>query len=144
MSAIQGLTLLGLNDARLRLGISRNTITRLVTDGSLPALRLDDRWYVEARDLEAFARTYQPRRNVPSQRRITRNDQSRIAVLATLADWQEATATEIAEAISLHPGNVRKHLALLEKAGATQRVGDALWSLTEAGMAMAPAQAQAS
>lgn len=141
MSAIQDLTLLGTTDVARRLGVKRATVTELVARGSLPALRLADRWYVEASDLDAFAKTYTPRKRTAN----SRNARNRQAVMQTLADWHEATAAEIAQAVELHPGNVRKHLVLMEKAGLTARVGEGLWTLTAEGQtSLQPPQAQAS
>jgi DNA-binding MarR family transcriptional regulator len=130
MSAIEGLQLLGLNDAARQLGVERATLTRLVRNGSLPGLRLADRWYVEARDLADFASSYKPRRRT---RAAEKTSAAQAKIAATLADWQEATANELAVAVELHPGNVRKHLLLLQQAGKVQRDEEGLWSLTAAG-----------
>jgi len=147
MSAIHDLKLLSANDVGRELGVDRTVVSSLLRSGSLPGVLLTDRWYVEAGDLEEFARTYErPRR--PSRKgtdqRTQRSEQSRRAIVATLADWNEATPAEIAQVIELHPGNVRKYLVLMEKAGLTQRVGEGLWALTDEGLASVPEQAQAS
>ena len=41
-----------------------------------------------------------------------------------------ATAEELAGYLSIHPGNVRKHLLILEAQGQVQRGKDGQWSLT--------------
>ncbi len=144
MSVAQELKLLSANDAARQLDVTRRVVVSLLTNGSLPGVLLADRWFVEARDLEEFAKTYKPRR-LPSRNGVDqRTEQSRGAIVATLADWHEATPAEIAQAIELHPGNVRKHLVLMEKAGLTHRLDDGSWVLTDEGLASAPRQAQAS
>jgi len=144
MSAIHDLKLLGALEAARRLGVGRPTLAKLLASGSLPGVRLDDRWYVDAHDFEEFAKTYKRPSRRPTHKPTGRNDASQRAIVTTLADWHEATAAEIAQAIELHPGNVRKHLVLMEKAGLTHRVDEGLWVLTDEGLASVPEQAKAS
>jgi excisionase family DNA binding protein len=124
--------LVGLPEAAQHLGVSSKTVRELVRLRRLPARRLGQLWYVERDLLEEFARTYQPRRPKPVQRR-TSNTDSRGRVARLLAEWQSATADELAVGIGLHPGNVPKHLVILASAGVTERDDEGLWRLTAAG-----------
>lgn len=127
MSPTEDLVLLGLDEAAERLGFSRNKTRRLVVEGSLPAIRLVDRWYFRPEHLEAFAKSYVPPR---PGRKPGRNQQNRAAIAARLEEWREATADELAVGTGLHVGTVRKHLLMLEKAGLAERDDDALWRPT--------------
>ena len=61
-----------------------------------------------------------------------------------LADWQEGTADELAVGVGLHPGNVRKHLVILEAAGIAEREDSGFWRLTDAGRRLYRKAAKAS
>jgi DNA-binding transcriptional ArsR family regulator len=112
-------------------------------EGRLPARRLGQIWYVERNVLEEFAATYERRPRKPPQRR-TSNTDSREKVARLLAEWQSATADELAVGISLHPGNVRKHLVILAAAGVAERDHEGLWRLTAAGRRLQEEIAKAS
>ena len=118
-------------------------MNQLVRNGRLPARRLGQLWYVERKVLEEFAETYEPRRLKSGQRR-TSNTDSRERVARLLAEWQAATADELAVGIGLHPGNVRKHLVILASAGVAERDDEGLWRLTAAGMRLQKEIAKAS
>ncbi len=135
--------LVGLPDAARQLGVSSKTVRELVRQRRLPARRLGQLWYVERQVLEEFADTYKPRRPRPAQRR-TANSESRERVARLLAEWQEATAEELAIGIGLHPGNVRKHLVILASAGVVDRDDEGLWRLTAAGRRLQEEIAKAS
>ena len=135
--------LVGLPEVARHLGVSSKTVRELVRLRRLPARRLGQLWYVDRDVLEEFAQTYQPRRPKPAQRRTTNTD-SRERVARLLAEWQSATADELAVGIGLHPGNVRKHLVILASAGVAERDHEGLWRLTAAGMRLQEEIAKAS
>ena len=135
--------LVGLTEAARHLGVSSKTVRELVHHGRLPARRLGPLWYVERQVLEEFAETYQPRRLKRSPR-STSNTDSRERVARLLAEWQAATADELAVGIGLHPGNVRKHLLILASAGVAERDDEGLWHLTAAGRRLQEEIAKAS
>lgn len=60
-----------------------------------------------------------------------------VATLRLLADWQEATADELAVGLERHAGNVRKYLIILRHHGLAEPTGDAggapTWLVTQAG-----------
>jgi excisionase family DNA binding protein len=135
--------LVGLPEAARRLGVQRSTVSQLVRDRRLPARRLGQLFYVEREVLEEFAETYQPRR-LKRTARQTSNTDSREKVARLLAEWQSATADELAVGIGLHPGNVRKHLVILASAGVAERDDEGLWRLTAAGRRLQEETAKAS
>lgn len=112
--------LVGLTEVARHLGVSSKTVRELVREHRLPARRLGQLWYVERDVLDEFAETYQPRRPKRSPRQTSKTD-SRERVARLLAEWQSATADELAVGIGLHPGNVRKHLVILAAAGVAER-----------------------
>ncbi len=132
---------LGLPDAARRLGIDRSSLNRLVREGRFAAQRIGPHWYVDPAVLDEFAASYRPARH---RRTKHPTNESREQVARLLADWQEATADELAVGVGLHPGNVRKHLVILEAAGAAERDDSALWRLTEAGRRLYRKAAKAS
>ncbi len=118
-------------------------MSQLVRDRRLPARRLGQLFYVEREVLEEFAKTYQPRRLKRTARQNSNTD-SREKVARLLAEWQSATADELAVGIGLHPGNVRKHLVILASAGVAERDDEGLWRLTAAGRHLQEETAKAS
>jgi excisionase family DNA binding protein len=135
--------LVGLTEVARHLGVSSKSVRQLVHQGRLPARRLGPLWYVEHDVLEEFAKTYQPRRLKLTPRQ-TSNTDSRAKVASLLAEWQSATADELAVGIGLHPGNVRKHLVILASAGVAERDDEGLWRLTAAGRRLQEETAKAS
>jgi len=114
----------------------------MVRLGRLPARRIGPHWYIEEAVLEEFASSYQRPRH--RTRRKPPTSESREKVARLLAEWQEATADELAVGIDLHPGNVRKHLVILEAAGVADRDDEGFWRLTQAGRRLYDRSAQAS
>ena len=135
--------LVGLTEVAQHLGVSSRSVRQLVHHGRLPARRVGPLWYVDRQVLEEFAKTYQPRR-LKSAPRQTSNTDSREKVARLLAEWQSATADELAVGIGLHPGNVRKHLVILASAGVAERDDEGLWRLTAAGRRLQEGTAKAS
>lgn len=129
--------LLGLPQAAEKLGITRFRAGELVRAGVIPATRMSGRWFISEDELVTFAETFQPpvvvSRPRPSRTQRTRSEGTRSAIARLLRDWHDATAEELAVSIDLHPGNVRKHLALMELAGHTSRDAKGTWSLTPSG-----------
>lgn len=126
--------LVGLPEAALVLNLHRATVNEMVHDGRLHGWRLGPHWYVSRADLEEFAASYERPKNSPRRRAPGESAASwkrRIANI--LSDWQEATADELAAAVDLHPGNIRKYLHLLERDGMTLRDEFGSWHLTPAG-----------
>lgn len=124
--------LLGLSQVAKQLGMSFERVRRLAESNTLPAIRLADRWLVHADDVAEFAKTWVPPKPVRQVRPRPENP-NRVAIVTVLADWQRATAEELAVAVQLHAGNVRKNLVLLQAAGFAVRAEDGQWSLTLAG-----------
>jgi excisionase family DNA binding protein len=116
-----------------RLSLHRATVNEMVQSGRLPATRVGAHWFVARTDLDAFAATYRRPRNAP--RRIPRKPLVAPEILATLADWGDATVAELAAVIDMHEGNIRKHLCLAEADGLAERDEFGRWSLTSAGRA---------
>ena len=135
--------LVGLTEVARHLRVSSKSVRLLVYQGRLPARRLGPLWYVDREVLEEFAKTYQPRRPKRPPRQ-TSNTDSREKVARLLAEWQSATADELAVGIGLHPGNVRKHLVILASAGVAERDDEGLWRLTAAGRRLQEETAKAS
>ena len=61
--------------------------------------------------------------------------------LRHLAEWESGTADELALAMQIHPGNIRKALAIAAGLGLTART-DQNWSVTDAGRRWLAQQAQ--
>lgn len=126
-------TLISLPDAAERLNLHRATINAMVKDERLPAQRVGPHWYIDERDLEAFARTYVRPRNAPRRRSTT--VEPSIEILGLLCDWEEATVNELMAVVDLHPGTIRKHLCIAEAQGLAVRDDLSQWSLTTDGRA---------
>ena len=133
----------GLTEAARRLGICTSSARDLVHQGRLPAVRIGPLWYVERQALEQFAASYR-RRPYTFRPRPTSNTDSREKVARLLAEWQSATPDELAVGIGLHPGNVRKHLAILASDGVAERDAEGLWHLTAVGQRLQEEIAEAS
>ncbi len=133
----------GIPEVARRLGLSVGRARDLVYKSRLPAVRMGAHWYVERQVLEQFAASYRRRRYTTRPRQTTNTD-SRQKVTSLLAEWQSATPDELAVGIGLHPGNVRKHLAMLAAAGVVERDDEGLWHLTAAGRRLQEEIARAS
>jgi excisionase family DNA binding protein len=118
------------------LGISRGGVHHLGEKGYIPYQRIDGRRYFKRADVEA----HRPRLGPSAGRPRTDGPLPRSAprVLGCLNEWAASTSEQLAMVVELHPGNVRKCLAIAEKLGYTvrSRTGEGLeWSLTDAGRA---------
>lgn len=106
--------LVGRGDTLLRLAIAR---------GTLPAENINGRWFIaetDLRDWDLRTRRY-PRQatSLPVER-----------AAAMLREYESLSAEELATLAHIHPGNARKHLALLATQGRAERRPDGQWVLT--------------
>jgi DNA-binding transcriptional ArsR family regulator len=132
-------TLLGLPQAAEKLGITRRRAGELVRAGVIPATRIADRWFVQEGVLEKFAESFRPLPPSNRRRPPIRSERTRLAIAQLLSDWQDATADELAVPLDLHPGNVRKHLVIMEAADLVSRDRQGVWRLTPVGHDRYPA-----
>ena len=121
--------LLSTVEAARLLGITRISIHNMVTEGRLPAKRIDGHWYVAQGDVEAYRPRLPPTAGI---KRVGPLSSSARRLLALLEEWGSSKADELAVVVELHPGNVRKAMAIAEKLGYVARDGHE-WLLTEAG-----------
>ena len=124
--------LVGLPEVAERLGVHRATVNDMVRSERLPAVREGAHWFVSRAALDEFAATYVKPSNAPRSRE-RRLPESTPQLLSLLAEFESATALELAPFVSLHEGNVRKHLRLMENAGLVTRRVDGEWQLTSSG-----------
>ncbi len=102
---------------------AQDTIRVTIRKGLLPAVKNhdDSTWRVRRSDLVAWsdhARRITVKRVHPSQQ-----------VAELLATYDSADVTELATIMGIHPGNVRKHLAILAAQGRAERQADGQWVL---------------
>ena len=116
----------GLPEAAKVLGVHRATVNDMVVSGRLPAERDGAHWRVQRADLLAFAESYVKPANAPATR-DRRLPASASDILDLLESWEAANAEELAPLLELHPGNVRKHLRLMEHEGLVSRRADGQW-----------------
>lgn len=111
------------------LGVTRSAVYLMVVEHRLEGMQCGARWVVRSRDVERFREGWKPPPNAGRRlRRRTDTPDGPRQVLALLQDWGEASVEELAEAISRHPGNVRKYLKLLEVRGHARRSCDGRWT----------------
>lgn len=110
----------GLTEAAERLGVHRATVNDMVLSRRLRGRRRRGQWYVDLRELEAFAATYVRPPNAPRPRGRSISDAGQ-EILALLCEWGDATVAELGEVVSVHEGNIRKQLRLLEARGLAVR-----------------------
>jgi excisionase family DNA binding protein len=117
-----------------RLGLHRATVNEMIHQGRIAAVRLGPHWYIRRSDLEAFAASYRRPPNTPYRPR--RRDELAPATCKLqelLTDWGDATVAELAIAVDLHEGNIRKHLRLLEARGLAGRDEGGTWRPKQTG-----------
>lgn len=95
--------------------------------------RVGPHWFIDERDLASFAATYRRPLNAP--RRQQRRPVVSPEILKWLAEWDDATITELAVVVEMHEGNIRKHLCLAEVLGLAGRDEFSRWRLTPEGRA---------
>ena len=125
--------LVSLPDAAERLGLHRATVNDMVRSGRIAARRVGPHWFIDERDLASFAATYRRPLNAP--RRQQRRPVVSPEILKWLAEWDDATITELAVVVEMHEGNIRKHLCLAEVLGLAGRDEFSRWRLTPEGRA---------
>ena len=101
----------------LALGIGQTAARDLVITGRIPgATRHGPAWFVPVDELDKFAATYQ--RPPLRQARSSELSASQLLILATLVHADRHLAiVDLARAIDLHAGNVRKHTLILRERG---------------------------
>ncbi len=111
------------------LGITRISVHSMVTEGRLPAQRIDGHWCIAQSDVEAYRPRLPP---TAGTKRVGPISDSARRMLVLLEQWGSSKADELAVVVDLHPGNVRKGLAIAEKLGYVTREGHE-WLLTDTG-----------
>jgi excisionase family DNA binding protein len=125
-----------LPEAAAELQIHRATVNAMVLDGRLKAERHGSQWVVEDSVFKKFKDGYERPHHSTRRHQSGRAADAWITeILDLLVQWDEGTATELAEVLELHVGNVRKYLALSETRNLAQRNDYGMWRATEAGRA---------
>jgi hypothetical protein len=122
LSADTEVELLTTTQAGQLLGVSQGAVRTAILKGRLMGSKVTGVWYVERKELFDWrqrTRHLTPRTGQPWER-----------VASVLVEYGTATADELAQLCELHPGNVRKHLAILSKQGRVHRLPDGQWTLT--------------
>lgn len=106
-------------------GRSVDAIRRAILGGSLPKSGTTNtgRPLVRVADLERWHTHVPQRRGRSAGDRIARTGE-------LLAQLGPLTASELALAAGIHPGNVRKHLRILEHQGKARSLPNGEWSAT--------------
>ncbi len=109
-------------EAAALVGRTQSAVRAAINNRGLPGFRHDGRNYVRRADLLAWdQRTRRAKRHcVPAYEHTAQ----------LLREYQSATTPELAELSQLHPGNIRKHLAILATQGRVECRPDGQWVLT--------------
>ena len=109
-------------EAAALIGRTQSAVRAAINNQALPGFRRDGRNYVRRADLLAWdQRTRRAKRHcVPAYEHTAQ----------LLREYQSATTPELAELSQLHPGNIRKHLAILATQGRVECRPDGQWVLT--------------
>jgi hypothetical protein len=109
-------------EAAALIGRTQSAVRAAINNQALPGFRHDGRNYVRRADLLAWdQRTRRAKRHcVPAYEHTAQ----------LLREYQSATTPELAELSQLHPGNIRKHLAILATQGRVECRPDGQWVLT--------------
>jgi len=99
---------------------AESSIRQAIARQVLPASFQSGRWMIAATDL--FEWDQKAQRRSHASRCAARDRSAEI-----LAEYGPLSADELAELVGVHPGNARKHLALLAKQGRAQRLPDGQW-----------------
>jgi len=132
MSYVEPVTMVTTTEAGRLVGRSGDAIRAACVNGKLPG-RKDSQgcWHVDPADVLAWAARTPPGHGPRLPR--PRTDE----VMELLRDWGSASAEELARVLAIHPGNVRKYLAILSAEGRAQRRSDGQWVLTTAEVSLA-------
>jgi excisionase family DNA binding protein len=125
---------IGLEEAASIIGVHRATVNEMVRGSRIPGKMIGPHWFVERSVVEEFSRTYERPRNAP--RRLPTNaarEKWTRELIVLINSWHSARVDELADFISLHPGNIRKYLNKAELDGLVHRDEFASWTLTPAG-----------
>lgn len=121
-SADTEVQLLTTTQAAQLVGVTQGAVRIAILQGRLMGAKAGGVWYVERQELLDW------RQRTPPVTPRTRQPWERVA--SVLVEYGTATADELAQLCELHPGNVRKHLAILSKQGRVHRLPDGQWTLT--------------
>jgi DNA-binding MarR family transcriptional regulator len=112
-------------------GLSPDFVRLLARSGAIPSRRTEQGHYQlhiatrdSIRDNNKTNRPNRTRKSLPV---------SGYKALDLLNSWGRSTANELAEVIGIHPGNVRKALAIAHTRGWTSRVDNQNWEITDQG-----------
>lgn len=112
-------------EAAKLIGRSQSAVRQAIHRGRLQATNERGHWWIEP---DAVIRWDSASRRGPVL--IRQPSHERTAGL--LAEYYSASVEELARLADLHPGNVRKHLALLAQEGRVVKLADGQWTLTSA------------
>ncbi len=125
--------LLTAKDIAQELGLSSPYVSTLLAGGAMPVLRHNGRVFVRRDDFETFVRSRRPRAKF-----IRGLSPATVEALRVLVEWREARVIELAIGLDRAPGNVRKHVTLLNHAGYIERGSEpGVWTPTIEGDAFA-------
>jgi hypothetical protein len=114
---------LGTSEAGRLVGRTEGAIRGAIHQGSLPAERGRDFWYVRASDVLAWAA--RTRRGRGKSLAKPRTDE----VVELLEEYGAVSSDDVAALLQVHPGNARKYLAMLGLQGRARRQDDGQWVL---------------
>lgn len=130
--------LMSVREAAETLHVDRKTVRSRMAREDIAPIQLGGLLFVRRDDLPKLGP--QPRVPPPRRPRPQRGlPPMALATLRLLADWEEATAEELAVGLERHPGNVRKYLAILRHQGLAATSPDRAlpaapsWLLTDTG-----------
>jgi excisionase family DNA binding protein len=104
------------------IGRTQSAVRAAINSHQLPAVRHDGRHYVRRDDVLAWhqkARRMKPKISVRTYEWTAH----------LLREYHSASIAELTELTHLHPGNVRKHLAILAEQGRVECRPDGQWVL---------------
>lgn len=120
--------LVGLPEAAHAIGVHRATLNEMVRDGRVRAERVGAHWFLSVEEFERLKATYVRPKNSPRRREgLAAAERWGREILRLLDEWGEGTSAELSKVLALHPGNVRKYLALLEADDLAERDDEGVW-----------------
>jgi len=116
---VDDIELLTTRQAGELVGRSPATVKRALSLGVLPGRHVEGFWRVRQEDVLAW--------DARACRKPSRKDRPYDRVAQMLTDYGSVTTDELAELLMVHPGNARKHLAILANQGRAHRHEDGEW-----------------
>lgn len=110
-------------EAAKLIGRSQSAVRQAIHRGRLQATNERGHWWIEP---DAVVRWDSASRRGP----VLVRQPSHERTAGLLAEYYSASVEELARLADLHPGNVRKHLALLAQEGRVVKLADGQWTLT--------------